>query len=241
MLNLALRIIRMCLYTERFTDSSSGCWTPTATRPDIIPVAFIGKWTKTLAQVQNSSFKKTVFSQWLDVFLQFCTLWVYRDEVSSTAVDVNTVIIHSDHFIGLCHEEGCTAELRTLCCEGEPTLHCNHVQASCEPRRSTWDANQGTPTDTSCHVLRWKLFSNLVLISYFLNVRGWSNVFSAAVSNLRKGLRNINSSGVSLLSSELKNEYSSSLEISLFLKKTHKKKKKNSGWREVKRGIKGGF
>lgn len=75
-------------------------------------------------------------------------------------------------------------------------------------------------------MLCWKLISNLVLISYFLNVGVWSNVFSAVVSNLLKGLRNINSSGVSLLSSELKNEYSSSLEISLFLKKKKEEKPK---------------
>lgn len=55
---------------------------------------------------------------------------VYRDEVSSSAVDVNTVIFYSDHFIRFCHEESCTAELRTLWREGELTLHCDHVQAS---------------------------------------------------------------------------------------------------------------
>lgn len=58
--------------------------------------------------------------------------WAYRDEVSSPAVDVNAVIIHTDHFIGLCYKESCTAELRTLRCEGELTLHCNHVQATWE-------------------------------------------------------------------------------------------------------------
>lgn len=57
---------------------------------------------------------------------------VYRDEVPSPAVDVNIVIVHSDHLAGLCHEEGSTAELRTLRCEGELTLHRDHVQTTCE-------------------------------------------------------------------------------------------------------------
>lgn len=59
-------------------------------------------------------------------------LLVYRDEVASSAVDVNIVVIHSDHFVGLCHEEGSAAELRTLRGEGELTLHCDHVQAACQ-------------------------------------------------------------------------------------------------------------
>lgn len=55
---------------------------------------------------------------------------VHRDEVSSPAVDVNTLIVHSDHFVGLRQEESCTVELRSLWCEGELTLHCDHVQTS---------------------------------------------------------------------------------------------------------------
>lgn len=68
------------------------------------------------------------------------SVWVvgrYRDEVSCPAVDVHAVIIHTDHLSGLGHEEGGTAELRMLRCEGELTLHRHHVQ-------TTW----GTHTDS---------------------------------------------------------------------------------------------
>lgn len=71
----------------------------------------------------------TIAGKWLSVGQ---IVIVYRYEVPSPAVDVNIVVIHSDHFVGLCHEESSAAELRTLRCEGELTLHCNHVQTTCE-------------------------------------------------------------------------------------------------------------
>lgn len=94
-------------------------------------------------KVSSTSKNQMLFHTWqrVGVFFLFSMsgeedgdLWeklsVYRDEVPSPAVDVNIVIIHTDHFVGLCHEESGTAELRTLGCEGELTLHCNHVQTT---------------------------------------------------------------------------------------------------------------
>lgn len=57
-------------------------------------------------------------------------VWVHRDEVSSPAVDVDVVVLHSDHLVGLGHEESGAAELRTLGREGELTLHSHHVQTA---------------------------------------------------------------------------------------------------------------
>lgn len=54
----------------------------------------------------------------------------YLDEVSSPAVDVDAVILHTDDLVGLSDEESSTAELRPVCCEGELTLYCHHVQTT---------------------------------------------------------------------------------------------------------------
>lgn len=54
----------------------------------------------------------------------------YCDEVSSAAVDVHAVKLHTDQLVGLRHEESCAAELGGLSREGELTLHGHHVQAT---------------------------------------------------------------------------------------------------------------
>lgn len=71
-----------------------------------------------------------ILTRGVEMAVPWDRLLVYRDEVPSSAVDVNIVVIHSDHFVGLCHEESSAAELRTLRGEGELTLHCDHVQAA---------------------------------------------------------------------------------------------------------------
>lgn len=156
MLNLALRIIGIEVHWplfRRFTPTS-----PALTQnlfPGAISVAFIEKTPKPLARVVISSLKIYSPLYFCIVLFSFTVtktlgmLLVYRDEVSSTAVDVNAVVIYRDDFIGLRHEEGCTAELRTLWCEGELTLHCDHVQASWEAERPASDNNKGRRTSVS--------------------------------------------------------------------------------------------
>lgn len=62
----------------------------------------------------------------------YAHLFSYRDKVPHIAVNVGSVQIHTDHLTGFCHEESSTAELKRLCCKGELTLHCDHVQTPCK-------------------------------------------------------------------------------------------------------------